>query len=50
MVAIGLFGIYSLYSILRNVLSLKEYPAEERILRQDIQRARDFYQEKSVKL
>lgn len=49
-VALGLFGIYSLTSILKSVFTLKDYPDQEQKLHYDIGRAKQFYKEKGIQL
>ena len=44
----GLFGVYSLLSILKSVFTLKDYPSEEQSLHYDIGRAKQFYKEKGL--
>lgn len=46
----GVFGGYSAFTILKSVLSLKDYPEDEKSLREDIRRAQSFYAEKNIKL
>lgn len=49
-IVLGIFGVYSLFTILKSVVMLKDYPREEQSLKEDIQRARDFYASKGIKL
>ena len=50
LIPLGLFGFYSLFTSLKSVAILKDFPEEERSLKEDIQRARNFYAEKGLKL
>lgn len=47
-VVVGLFGVYSLASIFKSVFSLKDYPEESAKLKEDIERARNFYRAKKL--
>lgn len=47
-VVVGLFGLYSLLSILKSVFSLKDFPEESLKLKEDVERAKNFYRTKKL--